>query len=91
MLEYGLKSKAVIATNVGEISTIINNAKNGFLVPSNNAHQFYDALKTLISNPELRLEFGNNLKNTIQNTYAQSTIIAQYLKWLKNIYYEKSK
>ena len=91
LLEYGLKSKAVIATNVGEISTIINNAKNGFLVPSNNAHQFYDALKTLISNPELRLEFGNNLKNTIQNTYAQSTIIAQYLKWLKNIYYEKSK
>ena len=91
LLEYGLKSKAVIATNVGEIASIINNNQNGFLITSNNALLFFEALKTLISNPDLRQQFGTNLNKTIQNHFSEATIINQYLKWINYNQNENSK
>ncbi len=81
-LEYGLNKKAVVVTNVGEISNIIRTNKNGILVPTNNADLFSEALIMLINNHELRLNFGEQLFQTISNDYSEKIVVKKYLNWL---------
>ena len=83
LLEYGQNKKAVIATDVGEISSIIINQENGILVSSNDEEVFFTALQNLIENENLRIKFGNNLKETITNDFSKEFIIEKYLAWLK--------
>jgi len=85
LLEFGLNKKAVVVTQVGEIPLIIENKKNGFIVPSDDEDLFYKSLISLIENPRLRDTFGESLYNTIIENNSESTIIKEYLEWLKNI------
>lgn len=85
LLEFGLLSKPVISTEVGEIPLIIENDKNGILVPVNDIDKFILALSRLIENPKIRLNLGMNLKNTIDSNNSEKAIVSQYLNWLKNI------
>ena len=55
ILEYGLLSKAVVTTAVGEIPMIIENSKNGYLVNSSDEKEFYESLKKLINYTEQML------------------------------------
>jgi glycosyltransferase involved in cell wall biosynthesis len=83
LLEYGLSKKAVVTTNVGEMPMIVQNQKNGLIVPSNNADLFYNALVELISNEMLRSEYGISLYETIQADYTAESVLKKYLDWLK--------
>ncbi|WP_264566733.1 glycosyltransferase [Flavobacterium sp. N3904] len=83
LLEYGLHKKAVVITNVGEMPMIVQNQKNGLIVPSNNADLFYNALVELISNEMLRSEYGTALYETIQADYTAESVLKKYLGWLK--------
>jgi glycosyltransferase involved in cell wall biosynthesis len=83
ILEYGWYKKAVVVTNVGEISTIIQNRKNGFIVDSNEPSLFYQSLVDLIADEKLRSDFGNALYNMVQVDYAAESVIKKYLNWLK--------
>lgn len=83
LLEYGLNQKAVVVTNVGEMPTIVQNQKNGFIVESNNVDMFYNAIKELIENKTLRSEYGKALYNTIQTDYTVESVLKKYLEWLK--------
>lgn len=83
LLEYGFHKKAVVSTDVGQIPLIVNSGENGFTVPSENAILFYDALATLIENPQLRAKFEEALYQTIMDNHSAEAIISQYLQWLK--------
>ena len=85
ILEYGLNLKAVIATAVGEIPTIIKHNQNGILVQSGNMNNFYTAILNFINNKELITTFGKNLNKTILENFDSKIIIMNYLNWLKNI------
>lgn len=85
LLEYGFAKKPVVATNVGQISSVIENGINGYLVASNDEPAFCDALQYLIDSEISRLEFGKKLSDTISKFYSKETIINQYLLWLKTI------
>ena len=85
LLEYGLYSKPVVVTAVGEIPLIIQHEVNGLIVPSEKETLFYEAIVRLIENPELRVNFGNNLKHTILENHSQNAIIVKYLEWLNQI------
>ena len=84
IIEYGLQSKAVISTNVGQIYSIIENKKNGFLIKPNDTKCFNDALVYLIENPENRIEIGKNLHKKIFEDFNENKTIDLYLNWLKN-------
>lgn len=84
LLEYGLYKKAVVVTHVGEIPTIVQHGKNGFIVASNEPHLFYKALLNLVENEILRADFGEALFDTIQADYIAESVIKKYLKWLEN-------
>lgn len=83
ILEYGLNSKAVISTNVGDISTILINNFNGYLVESGNVENFYNALSGLIENTELITTFGKNLNETVNKKFNIKIVVQEYLEWLK--------
>lgn len=84
LLEYGQSKKPVVVTDVGEISSLINNGENGFLVAPQNEHLFYEALGALIDSEFQQLEFGNLLYKKVQDHYSKKAVIAAYLNWLIN-------
>lgn len=85
LLEYGIYKKPVVVTNVGEMASIIQNASNGFIVPSNQSELFYKSLVLLIENPDLRLKFGQNLYQTILENHSEQAVMNQYLCWINKL------
>lgn len=85
ILEYGWHKKTVVVTNVGEISSVIQNEKNGFVVPARTEQLFYEAVVKLIENDVLRTDFGNLLYDTVTENYAEDVVIKKYLDWLQTI------
>lgn len=83
LLEYGIASLAVVVTDVGEISTIINTNQNGMLVCSNNQEDFYEALLKLISDQEIRISMGVQLKETVKDNYSKERVLNSYLNWIE--------
>jgi glycosyltransferase involved in cell wall biosynthesis len=84
LLEYGWLKKPVVVTDVGEISSLVANGKNGFLVTAQQEHLFYEALVAIIKSEVLQQEFGNALYKIIIDSYSKKAVIAQYLNWLQN-------
>lgn len=83
VLEYGLYKKPIVVTQVGEIPTIVQHGKNGFVVDSNEPDLFYKYLFKLIASEEMRFDFGQELYNTIQSDYTDKSVISKYLNWLQ--------
>ncbi len=70
ILEAGLASLPVVATNVGGIGDIIEDHKNGLLIKPHNIHQTRDGIEYLIENIEKRTEFGQNLKEKVEKEFS---------------------
>ncbi|MFV8342118.1 glycosyltransferase family 4 protein [Flavobacterium sp. XS2P39] len=84
LLEYGWYKKPVVVTAVGEISALIQNGKNGFIVAARESELFYDALVALIESKTLQMNFGNAFYKTIVENYSEEIVIKKYLNWLLN-------
>lgn len=85
LLEYGWFKKAVVVTNVGEMSTLVQHGNNGFIVASNNADLFCQSLVELIADEKLRSNFGKALYDTVQTEYTAESVLGKYIHWLKKI------
>ena len=62
--EAGISRKPIVASNVGGIPELID-AKCSFLIDLTEQDEFYNILKNLIENKELREEFGKRAYNFI--------------------------
>ncbi|MCV9931231.1 glycosyltransferase [Flavobacterium sp. LS1R47] len=82
ILEYGLYKLPVVATNVGEISTIIISEKEGLIIESNNINQFSQSIQKLIRNKKSRIEMGLELNKIVNLNYSQESIVRDYISWL---------
>jgi glycosyltransferase involved in cell wall biosynthesis len=85
ILEYGLYKLAVVATNVGEVSKVISSEVDGLVVSSDNLEEFVDAIEKLIIDKEYREKIALALHNNVQVNFSETTIIAEYLLWLKSL------
>ncbi|MCV9927473.1 glycosyltransferase [Flavobacterium sp. LS1R49] len=85
ILEYGIFKLPVVATNVGEISKIITSEKEGLIVESDNLNEFVAALEKLIVDQKMRDEVAVALHNNVQLNFSETTIIKEYLLWLKSL------
>jgi glycosyltransferase involved in cell wall biosynthesis len=85
LLEYGWHKKPVVVTAVGEISLIIENGINGFIVAADQEKLMYNSLVELIEKDSLKTAFGNGLYNTVVENFSEKVIIDKYLNWLHNI------
>ena len=82
LLEYGLNKKAVVLTEVGEISLVVQDGYNGFLVKSKEQERFCFSLARLIENETLREDFGKALFKTIEEKYSEKLVMSEYLSWV---------
>lgn len=85
LLEYGWYSKPIVVTNVGEISLLIQDGINGFMVETARAQLFYDSLVKLMEDETLQNDFGKALQQTIKKDYSEKSVIDKYLSWLATI------
>jgi glycosyltransferase involved in cell wall biosynthesis len=83
LLEYGQQKKPIVATNVGEISSVVQQGINGLLVPAQNPDLFCEALVAVIENETLQKDLGQELYQTILVRYASKAILKQYLNSLQ--------
>ncbi|MEN9910286.1 MAG: hypothetical protein RLZZ540_3445 [Bacteroidota bacterium] len=83
LLEYALHRKAVVLTNVGQVASIVEDNKNGFLVPSNNVALFYNRLVELIDNKLLQESFAEKLHQKVVAHFSATSIIEKYIHWIR--------
>jgi glycosyltransferase involved in cell wall biosynthesis len=83
IIEYGLLSKATVATAVGEIPLLIKNDENGFVVPAKDSNRFFEVLIKIIDDEDLRKKIGENLHKTISETNSEISVLDNYLAWLE--------
>lgn len=84
LLEYGWHQKPVVVTAVGEIPSVIQNGKNGFLVASEDIELFYASLVELMTNNQLQHDFGRKLYQAVTEGFSAGEVIKKYLNWLEN-------
>lgn len=83
LLEYGRYKMPVVVTQVGEIPSLVQNNRNGFMVVAQDEELFFGALVQLIENERLRMDFGNALYRTMMGKYSSKLVIRNYLNWLQ--------
>ena len=69
ILEAGLAGVPVVSTNVGGIGEIIENEKNGLLVPAKNSEALTKAILDLINNTEKTGGYSAALKKTVAKRF----------------------
>jgi glycosyltransferase involved in cell wall biosynthesis len=74
----------VIATNVGGIPEIIENKKNGILIPPENPGKMIEAINDLLTNPLLINELTKNAFNFINENFTWDVLIDKYLELYEN-------
>ncbi|MGO4819467.1 glycosyltransferase family 4 protein [Flavobacterium sp. W22_SRS_FP1] len=84
LLEYGFHKKPVVVTNVGDISEVIKNRENGFIVNAEEEEAFYKAVAELISDDNLKITFGNELYKTVTENFSEGVVVKKYLNWLQS-------
>jgi glycosyltransferase involved in cell wall biosynthesis len=75
LLEYGLAGLAVVATDVGQCSEILDNGEAGILIPSQESDFLANGLISLLSNPEQRSSLARNLQRRVQEEFSESAFM----------------
>ena len=70
----------VIATSVGGIPEIIENKKNGILIPSENPNIMIEEINNLLKNPSLIDELTQNAFNFINENFTWDILIDKYIE-----------
>ena len=84
ILEAAASSKAVVATLVGSIGSLIKSGVDGLIVEPGNCPQLAEALKKVIDSQELRTSFGTKLRKKLAEDHG----IGQWAQTVFDIYEE---
>ncbi|MBT4917755.1 glycosyltransferase family 4 protein [Candidatus Peregrinibacteria bacterium] len=79
-LEAMLTPLPVVATRVGGIPEIVEDGKTGILVEPENSEVFEEALKKLISKPDLRKKYAEAGLTRAKNTFSAEKMAKEYEK-----------
>ncbi len=84
LLEYGLSNLAVVSTNVGYCSEIINN-ENGLLFDPNNQKLLEIGLKRMAREPLLREKTALSLNLLVTTQFSKETVVNKVLDFYKEL------
>ena len=76
-----------VASNVGGISTMLDNGKNGLMFKSGDIHQLSKKLLSLLDNPSLMETISNNAKAWVKNRQYPPIVAEQTIETYKKIIY----
>ena len=78
LLEAMSTQRAVIATSVGGNVEVIDDQKNGLLVPESDENALIEAIKELVESKETRNVFADNARKTVMERYSVRAMVEQY-------------
>ena len=78
-LNYSLP---IVATNVGDNSYLVHEGSSGFLHPVGDASGMSLSLMNLLSDYEMRINFGVNGNIILKGGYSEKSFVSQYLQLL---------
>jgi glycosyltransferase involved in cell wall biosynthesis len=79
LLEALASGKAVVATKVGEVPSVIHDSTMGILVQPGDLSSLGDAIATLAENPELRYRLGAKGRLRVAESYSADAMGRRYL------------
>lgn len=68
----------VVATDVGDVKSMVCQANQGFIKPTNDEAQYTEALTTLVQHEQLRQDIGAQNRMKAQAEYNESKMLARY-------------
>jgi glycosyltransferase involved in cell wall biosynthesis len=74
LLQAGAMSLPLIATNINGCNEIIDENKNGFLIPVKNEEALLEKMEFIYKNPETRIKFGFKIRENIERDFKRSII-----------------
>lgn len=75
----------VIATDITGSNEIIEDGKNGFLIPVKNSKAIVEKMEILYNDPALCKKFGTNGRNIVENKFKQSNVWQALLEMYNNL------
>lgn len=78
LLEAMSCGTAVVASHLGGVPLVIENGKNGILVPPDDTAALNQALRTLLENPQERQRLGRAARQAVENQYNWENVAQQF-------------
>ena len=85
VMEYLALGLPVVCTKTGGNVELVEEGKNGFLVPHESVEQVTEKLKTLVNNKELRVKMGKISKSIAFEKYDINITAQQYLNLYQSV------
>ena len=85
LLEYGLASLAVVVTDVGQCSQVLEQGKYGIIVSKENPEALAVALQELLENFDYRQKLANDFKLHVEQEYGSKKFLKNYLTFLNTL------
>jgi glycosyltransferase involved in cell wall biosynthesis len=82
LFEYMACGAAVVASNLGQITEVIQDGYNGLLTPASDVPALASAILRLIEKPELRTRLGQQARRDAEQKYSWE----HYISRLENVY-----
>ena len=87
LYEYMAVGRAIVGSNIGQISEVIENGRNGLLFEPDSLEGLADALKQLIENPSLRLRLGQQARYDAERLHSWEANVQRIFDGLKRLGY----
>lgn len=81
-LEAMANERPVVAFACGGIPEVVQNERNGFVVPLGDWHRMAESIKWLVKNPEMRIQMGKNGRIDYEGKFSVKTMAKQYMSIL---------
>ena len=89
-IEAMAMQKAIVASNIGWSTEVIEDNVDGFLVHPKNHNLFADRILELLDSQKLRVQFGLQARRKVKEKFSMEVVAKQSIDFYKNIVYEKS-
>lgn len=85
VIEYLWSGKSILATQVGEISQVLQHEDTAFLVPGGDVQALADGLSTLANHAGLRDRLGKNARRLFEERFSLQAVEGQLNQFLRRV------
>ena len=85
LFEYRAMGKAIIASDLDQMGRILHSGEDAILFEAGNMEQLANAILFLASNPALRINLGNNARQTVVKNYTWKSHVQAILDKIQQI------